>query len=113
MQLAINVRMESDVAVIYLSGRLTVLEYSLRDTMQELLEKGHRRFRVDGADLSYVDSFGLGQLVSAFVSIMNKGGEFAIARPSERLRELLRITKLDTVFPIATDKGAAPLQSSP
>jgi anti-anti-sigma factor len=65
--------------------------------------KALRDFILDLADVSYIDSFGLGQLIGIWTSIQNRRGRVRFLRPNERVRKLLHITKLDMVFEIHTN----------
>jgi anti-sigma B factor antagonist len=82
------------------------MEMGLREQITALLNQGHREFVLNMAELDYIDSFGLGQLVSIWTSIRNKNGHMKLARPGERVRKLLEITKLDTVFQIESGQAA-------
>jgi len=84
-----------------LSGRLCLLDRSLYERVIALLAEGLRDFTLDLTDVSYVDSFGLGQLVTIWTSIQNQNGHVRLLRPNERVRKLLHITKLDSVFEFA------------
>jgi anti-sigma B factor antagonist len=81
-----------------ISGRLCFLEVALLDRVNELLEAGHRDFVLNLADVPYIDSFGLGQLISIWTSVQNKSGQMNLLRPTDHVRRLLQITKLDNVF---------------
>jgi anti-sigma B factor antagonist len=107
MDLTINTRTVSDVAILDLKGRLWVLDMSLREAIKSLLETGVRYFVLNLSDLSYMDSSGLGQMLSIWTSIKNKGGHMTILRPSARVQKLLDITKLGTVFEILDNEAAA------
>lgn len=109
MSVILNAREVRGVVVLELSGRLTILDESLRDAIREFLKAGKRQFILKMNSLSYMDSCGLGQLVSAYISVRNAGGNLRLLRPSEKCRELLRISKLNTVFDILED--AAPFES--
>ena len=89
--------------VMDISGRLSVMEGTLREAMQRSLIAGHRQFILKMNDVSYIDSCGLGELVSIYTSVRKSGGHVRILAPSERVRELLDITKLDTIFEILED----------
>jgi anti-sigma B factor antagonist len=107
MSLAITSRIVSGVVVMDLSGRLSFLEVSLREHVSELLEEGHREFVVNLEDVPYIDSFGLGQLVSIWTSIRNKGGHLTFLRPTDRVQHLFQISKLNTVFQISGEEAQA------
>jgi anti-sigma B factor antagonist len=87
-----------------MSGRLSVMERNYREAVRLLLQAGHRHFVFKMTDVSYIDSCGLGQLVSVYTSIKNLGGSMRIVAPGRRVRELLKISKLDTVFEILEDE---------
>jgi len=107
MELKITTRVESPTVALDLSGRLSVLDRSLYERVNSLLDEGLRDFILDLSDVSYIDSFGLGQLVVIWTSIQNRSGRVRILRPSERVRTLLQITKLDKVFEIHPNPSAA------
>jgi anti-sigma B factor antagonist len=100
MELKITTRVVSPTVVLDLSGRLCIVDRSLQERINSLLAEGLRDFTLDLADVSYIDSFGLGQLVGIWTSIQNRSGRVKLARPNERIRKLLHITRLDTVFEI-------------
>ena len=98
MPISIATRIASGVVMLDVSGRLCFLETALLDSVNELLEAGHREFVVNLADVPYIDSFGLGQLIAVWTSIGGKSGQMTLLRPTEHVRKLLQITKLDSVF---------------
>ena len=98
MPISIATRIASGVVMMDVSGRLCFLETALLDRVNELLEAGHREFVVNLADVPYIDSFGLGQLIAVWTSIGRKSGQMTLLRPTEHVRKLLQITKLDSVF---------------
>src|SRR5437016_13559640 len=104
MSLAITSKFDSGIVVVDISGRLCFLEVALQRHINELLEQGHRNFVLDLADVPYIDSFGLGQLVTIWSSIRSKDGRLILLRPTDHVRHLLQITKLDTIFPIAVEE---------
>ena len=103
MSIILSTREVRGCMVLDLSGRLTILDESLRDTVREFLKAGKRQFILKMNDLSYMDSCGLGQLVSVYISVRNAGGNLRLLSPSEKSRELLHISKLDSVFEIFDD----------
>jgi anti-sigma B factor antagonist len=70
----------------------------LKDKVQSLIQQGQKNLLVDLAEVSYVDSAGLGELVQAFVTTKNRGGTLKLVNVTKRLRDLLVVTKLLTVF---------------
>jgi anti-sigma B factor antagonist len=91
-----------DVVVVDVSGRITLGEGSsnLREGIRDLLAKGHRKILLNLADVSYIDSSGIGELVSGYTSVTNAGGQLKLVNLTKRVNDLLQITKLYTVFDI-------------
>jgi anti-sigma B factor antagonist len=102
-------RQVDGVTILDLSGRITLGEGSvtLRDTVQDLLAKGSKHILLNMADISYIDSSGIGELVSAFTSVKNAGGELKLLKLTKKVHDLLQITKLYTVFDIKEDEATA------
>jgi anti-sigma B factor antagonist len=98
-----------DVTVIDLDGRITLGEGSnlLRDLVRERLAKGRRKILLNMATVNYVDSTGLGELVSAYRLIKSEGGELKLLGINKKVTDLLQITKLYTVFDIHNDETQA------
>jgi anti-sigma B factor antagonist len=107
MPLSIKTRIASGVVIVDMSGRLCFLEVALRDRVNELLEAGHREFVLNLADVPYIDSFGLGQLIAIWTSIRSKSGQMTLLRPTDRVRRLFQITKLDSVFHLSGEELVA------
>ena len=100
MPLIIKSRLVSQVVVLDLIGRLWILDLPLRDKIGGLLNEGHRHFVVNLSDVDYIDSSGLGQLVSIWTSIKNRSGHMTLLNPTKRVGKLLQITKLNTIFEV-------------
>lgn len=100
MSLTILTRRLDDIVILDLSGRITIGEGSvaLRDHIRQLIGSGETKFLLNLADVDYLDSSGLGQLVSAFTTIRGQGGSLKLLNLTSRLQDLLQITKLLTVF---------------
>ncbi len=98
-----------DVTVIDAVGRLTLGESAtaFRDLVHELAEVGRTQVIFDLTQVSYIDSSGMGELVSAFVTMRDKGGAIKLLNLTTQVRELLQITKLYTVFEVFDDKRKA------
>jgi anti-sigma B factor antagonist len=79
----------------------------LRDTIKDLLSKGQKKILLNLGDVSYIDSSGIGELVSAFTSVRNQGGELKLLNLTKKVHDLLQITKLYTVFDVKDDEAAA------
>jgi anti-sigma B factor antagonist len=102
-------RESSGVTVIDLSGRITLGEGSamLREMVRDLLNKGQKRLVLNLADINYIDSSGIGELVSGFTTVRNNGGELKLLNLTKKVHDLLQITKLYTVFDVHSDEQKA------
>jgi len=100
MSLKINVRESGNVVVLDLIGRITIGEEtaSLRDTIKELLDSGQKNILLNLAEVSYIDSTGLGQFVGSYATVTSRGGQLKLVNLQKKLQELMQITKLITVF---------------
>ena len=109
MSLKINIRETGNVLILDLSGRITLGEEaaSLRDTLREHLEAGQKNILLNLAEVTYIDSSGLGQLVGSFATVTSRGGQLKLLNLQKRLHELLQVTKLITVFEVFTNEAAA------
>ena len=109
MSLRISVRHARNVAVMDLNGRLTLGEPAgeLRDTLKDLLSRGQKNILLNLADVGYIDSSGLGELVGGFATVGNRGGRLKLLNVRERVHELMQITKLYSVFEVFTAEGEA------
>jgi anti-sigma B factor antagonist len=102
-------RQVNGVTVVDMSGRITLGEGSvvLRETIRDLLSKGDKKILLNLGNVTYIDSSGIGELVSAFTSVRNQGGELKLLNLTKKVHDLLQITKLYTVFDIKDDETAA------
>jgi anti-sigma B factor antagonist len=102
-------RQVGDVTVIDAAGRITLGEAasSFRDKIRDLAAKGNKKLLLNLSDVSYIDSSGIGELVSGFTTITNNGGQFKLVGLSRRVKDLLQITKLYTVFEVFDDETEA------
>jgi anti-sigma B factor antagonist len=107
MSLEIASRIVSGVVIVDVAGRLCFLDVTLRERINEWLEEGHRAFVLNLANVPYVDSFGLGQLITISNSIRSKGGQMILLQPTDHVRALLQITRLNTVFNISEEETHA------
>ena len=109
MSVKITTRQVGDVSVMDASGRITLGEgaSSFRETLRELVSKGNKKLLLNLADVSYIDSSGIGELVSGFTSVTNQQGQLKLLNLTKRVRDLLQITKLYTVFEVFDDETAA------
>ena len=97
------------VTVVDLSGRLTLGEGSalLRKTIRELLEDQRSDIILNLADVDYIDSSGIGELVSAFTAVKKCGGNLKLLQLTKKVHDLLQLTKLFTVFDVYSDEPGA------
>jgi len=105
----LNTRKVGDVTVIDVSGRITLGEGSsaLRDVLRELITQGDKKILLNLSDVSYIDSSGIGELVSGFTSVSNAGGTLKLLGLTKRVKDLLQITKLYTVFDVHEEEAHA------
>lgn len=109
MSVKLNTRQVGDVTVIDAAGRITLGEGSstFRDSIRDLVAKGNKKVVLNLAEVSYIDSSGIGELVSAFTTVANQGGSLKLLNLGKRVQDLLQITKLYTVFEVHEDEAAA------
>jgi anti-sigma B factor antagonist len=105
----LTIRQVGDVTVIDAVGRITLGEGSstFRDTLRDLVAKGHKKLLLNLAEVSYIDSSGIGELVSGFTTVTNQGGRLKLVGLTKRVKDLLQITKLYTVFEVYDDEAEA------
>ena len=99
----------NDVAIIDFSGKITLGEGSstLRRTIKELIDRGHRKIVLNLYDVDYIDSSGIGELVSGYTTVRNASGELKLLHLTKRVHDLLQITRLFTVFDVQSDEDTA------
>ena len=107
MPLTIKQRSAADVVILDITGRLWILDLPLRDLMNGLLTESRRNFVLNLAGVDYIDSSGLGQLISMWTSIRNKNGHMTVLAPTKRVQRLFDITRLNTVFEILDNETEA------
>ena len=109
MALTIAEEQRKDLTILKLSGRLVLGDESndLRNTIKRLLDAGDKKIIVDLGEVPYIDSAGLGTLVSAFASVSNAGGSMKLANLSKKIHDTLNITKLVTVFDVHDSVASA------
>jgi anti-sigma B factor antagonist len=95
--------------VVDISGRITLGEgcSQLRELIRDQLSKGNKRVLLNLADVTYIDSSGIGELVSAYTAVSNQGGQLKLLNLTKKVHDLLQITKLYTVFDIHEDEAKA------
>jgi anti-sigma B factor antagonist len=97
------------VTIIDLSGRIALGEGSalLRKTIRDLLEDGQTKILLNLGDVNYIDSSGIGELVSGFTAVRSREGELKLLNLTKKVHDLLQITKLFTVFDVYSDESTA------
>lgn len=102
MALSLHVERILDVTVMELCGRVTLGEGSavLRNAVREAVWNGHRKFALDYGDINYQDSSGNGEIVSAYTVVRNAGGELVLYSLTRKMRDLLQVTRLYTIFDV-------------
>jgi anti-sigma B factor antagonist len=109
MALTIASREVAGVNILDLSGRITLGEGSvqLRDAVRGLIGKGKKKILLNLGDVNYIDSSGLGELVSAFTTAKNQQADIKLLNLTKKVHDLLQLTKLVTVFDIYDDEASA------
>lgn len=109
MSLKANVRESGGVSIVDLAGRITLGEGSglVRNTIKELVSSGRKSVLLNLKDVSYIDSAGLGEMVGAYASVTNAQGNIKLLHPQSKVKDLLQITKLYTVFVAFDDEQEA------
>jgi anti-sigma B factor antagonist len=108
-ELSIRERVAGDVTVLDMDGRITIGEGSvaLRSAVRRLLEEGKTKILLNLAGVGYIDSSGIGELVSSYTAINKEGGQLKLLSLTQKLRDLLTITKLLTVFDAYDEEAEA------
>jgi anti-sigma B factor antagonist len=103
----LKTRKIEDVNVVDINGKITLGEGNviLRDTIRNLLARGERKILLNLGDVSYIDSSGIGELVSSFTTTTNQGGQLKLLNLGRKVHDLLQITKLLTVFEVFTNEA--------
>lgn len=109
MPLRATNRESGPCTVVDLSGKITLGDGSalLRKTVRGLLDEQHTRILLNLGDVDYIDSSGIGELVSAYTTTKGRGGELKLLHLTKKVHDLLQLTKLFTVFEVFSDEGTA------
>ena len=109
MSVKIATRKVGDVTVVDVSGKITLGEGSsaLRDVLRDLTAQGDKKVLLNLSEVTYIDSSGIGELVSGFTSVSNAGGTLKLLGLTKRVKDLLQITKLYTVFDVHEEEAHA------
>ena len=109
MSVKLTSRQVGDVTVIDAAGRITLGEgaSAFRDMIRDLAAKGNKKILLNLSEVSYIDSSGIGEMVSGYTTVTNNGGQLKLLGLSKRVKDLLQITKLYTVFEAYEDEAEA------
>ncbi len=102
-------RTVGDVQILDCSGKITLGEgtMAVRNAVREVLKNGGKKIILNLGDVNYIDSSGIGELVSSFTTVTNGGGQLKLLNLTKKIKELLAITKLLTVFQVFDSEDAA------
>lgn len=108
-ELNISERQAGDVTILDLDGKITIGEGSiaLRSTIRRLVGEGKKKILLNLSGVGYVDSSGIGELVSSFTAVNKEGGQLKLLNLTQKIQDLLAITKLLTVFDTFENEGDA------
>ena len=109
MDIKISTRQVEDVTVVDVSGRITLGEETsaLRQAVRDLISQGKKKIVLNLAEVSYIDSSGVGELVACYTAARNQGGEMKLLNLTKKVHDLLQVTKLYTIFDIKDDEFMA------
>ncbi len=109
MSSKVSVRHAGNVAIVDLSGRITLGEGSgaVRNAIKDLVTAGSKNILVNLGDVTYIDSAGLGELVGSYATVTNAGGQIKLLNAQKKVKDLLQVTKLYTVFEVSDNEQAA------
>jgi anti-sigma B factor antagonist len=109
MNMTTNTRHVGDVTIVDISGRIVLGEESafLRKLVSDLLSQGHKKILFNLSEVNFIDSSGLGHLVSSFTSVRKHNGDLKLLKLTNKVQDVMQITKLYTVFDILDDEEAA------
>ncbi len=109
MALRIDSREVAHVTILDVRGRIVLGDeiHSLRDAVRNLVAEGKKKIILNLADVDYIDSSGVGELVGSFTTVRNAGGELKLLNLTQKVHDVLHVTKLYTVFDIRDDEFTA------
>ena len=107
--MTITTREVSHVTIVDITGRITLGDETgkLRDTIHQLIEQGKKKIVLNLAHVDYIDSSGVGELVSSYTTVRNAGGELKLLNLTKKVQDVLYVTKLYTVFDVKDDEFTA------
>ena len=105
----ITTRTVGDVQILDCSGKITLGEgtMAVRNTVRDMLKNNGKKIILNLADVNYIDSSGIGELVSTYTTVTNSGGQLKLLSLTKKIQELLAITKLLTVFQVFDNEQSA------
>ena len=105
----IEMRTIGDIRVLDCSGKITLGEgtMTVRNTVLDVLKNGGKKIILNLADVNYIDSSGIGELVRTYITVSSGGGNLKLLSLTKKIQELLQITKLLTVFQVYDSEQAA------
>jgi len=109
MSVTIDTREVAHVTILDVRGRIVLGDEigELRDAVRRLLSEGKKKIILNLAEVDYIDSSGVGELVGCFTTVRNAGGELKLLNLSQKVHDILNVTKLYTVFDIRDDEFTA------
>ena len=109
MSVSVTIRQVGDVSVLDVAGRITLGEGSstLRESLRTVSSVRDAKILLNLEEVTYIDSSGIGELVSGFTNLQEQGGQLKLLKLTKRVRDLLQITKLYTVFEVFDDEAVA------
>jgi anti-sigma B factor antagonist len=109
MSLKIESREVGHVSILDVQGRIVLGDeiHTLRDAVRGLVAEGKKKIILNLADVDYLDSSGVGELVGSFITVRNAGGELKLLNLTQKVQDVLHVTKLYTVFDIRDDEFTA------
>jgi len=102
----ISTREVSHITILDINGRITLGDETgqLRDTIRSLIAEGKKKIVLNLAQVDYIDSSGVGELVSSYTAVRNAGGDLKLLSLTKKVQDVLNVTKLYTVFDIKEDE---------
>ena len=109
MSFKLNIREVSHVSIVDVHGRIVLGDEigTLRDAVHDLVAKGKKKIVLNLAEVDYIDSSGVGELVGSYTTVRNAGGELKLLNLTQKVHDILNVTKLYTVFDIRDDEFTA------
>ncbi len=109
MSMKTRIRQANGVTIVDCKGRIDLGNGTmvLKDAVRELLSKGQTKILLNLGDVNYIDSSGIGELVSAFTTVRKQGGDLKLLNLTKKFNDILQVTKLYTVFNVQDDEAVA------